>query len=394
MYSWRSWRTSAQATDPGLHSGSRGRRSCACRAECVIGAGYCLGMVIAEELQRLVDSAAGKSRGASVIAALQSGDGGLDLAAADTSSAMATTTPYFLASITKMYTATVVMELAESGTIDLDAPISAYVDPELIRGIHVLDDVDYTDQITGTRLLAQTSGLADYFEGAPKGGVSLVDDLKQGRDRSLGIEDIVEIVRGLRPEFPPGAEGKAHYSDTNYALLGTIIESVTGATVAANFEEKIFAPLGLTETYVFDHTRDQSTPAPFHFKDRVMDIPLAMSSFAPDGGVVSTVSDSIRFLRAFFGAELLSEPGVASMTSHWNRIFFPLQYGSGVMRFRLPRWMTPFKAAPELIGHSGSTGSFAFYHPKRDVYLAGSVNQMDNPNRPYRLMTRMIDLLD
>lgn len=352
--------------------------------------------MVAVELQQLVDRAAGKSRGAGVIAALQSGDGGLDLAAADASSAMTTTTPYFLASITKMYTATVVMSLAENDTIDLDAPISAYVDPGLIHGIHVLDDVDYTDEITGTRLLAQTSGLADYFEGAPKGGVSLVDDLKQGRDRSLDIEDIVEIVRGLRPEFPPGADDgtKAQYSDTNYALLGAMIESVTGATVAANFEERIFSRLGLTQTFVFDHTRDQPTPTPFYFKDRVLDIPLAMSSFAPDGGVVSTVSDSLRFLRAFFGAELLSEAGLASMTSHWNNIFFPLQYGSGVMRFQLPRWMTPFKAAPELIGHSGSTGSFAFYQRKRDVYLAGSVNQMDNPNRPYRLMTRMINLLD
>lgn len=348
------------------------------------------------ELQRLVDRAAGKSRGAGVVAALQSSDGVLDVAAAGAASRVTTTTPYFLASITKMYTATVVVNLAGSGTIEFDAPISTYLDPGLIEGIHVLDGVDHTDEITATRLLAQTSGLADYFEGAPEGGVSLADDLKQGRDRSLNIEDIVEIVRGLRPEFPPGAGGgtRAHYSDTNYALLGAMIEVVTGDTVAANFERMIFEPLGLTQTFVFDHTREQPTPTPFYFKDRVIDIPLAMSSFAPDGGVVATVSDSLRFLRAFFEGELLSEAEVASMTSRWNSIFFPLQYGLGVMRFQLPRWMTPFKAAPELIGHSGSTGSFAFYHPKRDVYLAGSLNQMDKPNRPYRLMTRMIDLLD
>ena len=173
--------------------------------------------MVAVELQQLVDRTAEKSRGAGVVAALQSRDGRLSEAAAAGPAGMTTNTPYFLASITKMFTATVVMKLASSGTIDMDTPISAYLDPELIGGIHVLDGVDHTFGITGTRLLAQTSGLADYFEGAPKRAASLVDELKQGRDRSLGVEDVVDIVRGLQPEFPPGADGdrRAHYSDTN-----------------------------------------------------------------------------------------------------------------------------------------------------------------------------------
>lgn len=76
------------------------------------------------------------------------------------------------------------------------------------------------------------------------------------------------------------------------------------------------------------------------------------------------------------------------MTSRWNRIFFPLRYGYGPMRFEPPRWMPPFEAPPVLIGHSGSTGSVGFYDPRRDVYLAGTVNQVDIPGRPYRLMTQ------
>lgn len=64
------------------------------------------------------------------------------------------------------------------------------------------------------------------------------------------------------------------------------------------------------------------------------------------------------------------------------------------MRFSVPRWMSPFQAQPDLIGHSGSTGSFAFHDPERDIFLAGTVNQMHNPRRPYRLMTQMIGLLD
>jgi CubicO group peptidase (beta-lactamase class C family) len=357
---------------------------------------------IGRRLQQVVGRQAAKKQIHNIVVGIQSADGRIDAAVAaghaDAGSSVAMTidTPYYLASITKMYTATAVMKLASSGEIDLDASISAYLAGELIDGIHVIDGTDYTGRITVSQLLNQTSGLADYFEGKPKGGVSLVDDLKQGRDRSLSIEDILEIVRRLQPEFAPGADGgrKARYGDTNYALLGAIIAVVTGRTVADSFQEMIFTPLGLANTYVFDHVLARPPAAAPYFKERVIEIPLAMSSFAPDGGVVSTVAESLRFLRAFFGGELLAANQLATMTSRCNRIFFPLRYGYGVMCFQLPRWMSPFKGPLELVGHSGSTGSFAFYNPKREVHLAGTVNQMDNPRQPYRLMTQMIGLLD
>jgi len=353
-------------------------------------------------MRALVDRYAAKRQVRSIVAGIQSTDGRIDAAAAagygdvGGSVEMTPDTPYHLASITKMYTATVVMKLAGSGEIDLKAPISEYLSADLVEGIHVMDDTDHGGRIMVSQLLDQTSGLADYFDGTPKGGSSLADDLKEGRDRTLRIDDICEIVRLLPPEFAPGAgDGrKAHYSDTNYALLGAIIEAVTGMTVADTFRETIFEPVGLEHTYVFDHTLTQPAPSAMYFKDRALEIPLAMSSFAPDGGVVSTLAESLRFLRALFGGELLAEEQLAVMTKRWNPIFFPLKYGGGLMRFELPRWMSPFKAPPELIGHSGSTGSFAFYNPKRDVYVAGTVNQMEKPGRPYRLMTQMIGLLD
>lgn len=354
---------------------------------------------IEERLQQLVDRQVGSKQIHSIVVGVQSADGRIDAVAAaghthaDSAVPMTSDTSYYLASITKMYTATVVMKLAGSGEIDLDTPISEYLAADLTGGIHVIDGTDRSSQITVSQLLAQTSGLPDYFDGKSKGGVSLADDLKQGRDRSLSIDDIVAIVRGLSPECAPGAGGKAFYSDTNYALLGAIIETITGAPIAHSFQEMIFTPLELTNTYDFGSGPEQERPADLYMKDRVIDIPLAMSSFAPDGGLVSTVAESLRFLRAFFGGELLTADQLKLMTSHWNRLFFPLRYGYGLMRFEVPRWMSPFKAPPELVGHSGSTGSFAFHNPKRDLHIAGTLNQMDKPNRPFRLMTQVIGLV-
>jgi hypothetical protein len=73
----------------------------------------------------------------------------------------------------------------------------------------------------------------------------------------------------------------------------------------------------------------------------------------------------------------------------WNSLFFPLQYGYGLMYFHLPRyfWLTPL---PEFVGHSGSTGSFAFACPSRSLYLAGTVNQIASPARPFFLMIDLV----
>ena len=77
----------------------------------------------------------------------------------------------------------------------------------------------------------------------------------------------------------------------------------------------------------------------------------------------------------------------------WNRIFFPLDYGYGLMRYQLPRWMTGFRRAPELIGHSGSTNSFAFHAPDLRCHIVGTLNQLDNPARAFKLITKVAMLV-
>jgi hypothetical protein len=75
----------------------------------------------------------------------------------------------------------------------------------------------------------------------------------------------------------------------------------------------------------------------------------------------------------------------------WNKIFFPLEYGIGLAKFKLPRIFSPFKPMPELLGHSGLSGAFAFYAPEKDVFLTGTVNQISNPDISYRLMLQLLN---
>jgi hypothetical protein len=70
----------------------------------------------------------------------------------------------------------------------------------------------------------------------------------------------------------------------------------------------------------------------------------------------------------------------------WNRVQnLAIGYGHGVMRFRLPRWMTG-RRVPEMFGHSGTTASFLFHVPDLDCHVAGSFNQFADPARPFRIL--------
>jgi CubicO group peptidase (beta-lactamase class C family) len=350
---------------------------------------------IAKKVQAVLDAQIGRGHIYNIVAAIQSHDHSIDFVGAagtadpQTGAAMRPDTPYFIASVTKMFTAAIVMGLHEKMCLDLNAPISKYIPAALTRAIHIYKGTDYSDRIKVFELVNQSSGLPDYETEKPRGGKSILDELKAGHDRSISTAEAIEIVRNLSPRFPPGMRGKAHYSNVNYRLLGVIIESVTGQSMAVNFEEKICAPLGLEHTYLFDCTapRRNQVPAVIYFKDAPAHIPKYLSSNVSDGGLVSTAPEVMIFLRAFFEGRLFDKTLLERMMD-WNAIFFPLRYGYGLMYFHLPRFFWP-SPLPEFIGHSGTTGSFAFTCPSRSMYLAGTINQV-SPAKPFFLMIDLI----
>lgn len=315
--------------------------------------------------------------------------------------------PYFIASQTKMFTAAVVFQLLDEGLISgLDDRISKYLAAELIEGIHVYKGNDYSFDITVGELLQQTSGLADYFLEKGKTSPSLFDKILLGQDELYTIKDVTETVRNnLSPKFEPSANKgkKSHYSDTNYQLLGAIIESVTGRSVAENFKSRIFRPLGMSDqTYVYDYRMFVSDgdnkvhPMPFYHKDKELNVPLTMSSFGPDGGIVSTIDDMLVFMKGYFDGKLFNKVHLDKIPSQqqWNTVFSPpLQYGSGLMRFKLPWWMTFGAKMPVLIGHSGANASFSFYAPEEEVFVVGTFNRVDQESRPFAFMLQVLNCL-
>jgi D-alanyl-D-alanine carboxypeptidase len=205
------------------------------------------------------------------------------------------------------------------------------------------------------------------------------------------VDDTIERARkDLRPNFPPGT--RTSYSDTNFQLLGKVIERVTGKPLHIVFEEFFFRPLGLTRTWMVGRSEPLApSPSPADVFYRNMNITRTRSNGAywGEGGIVSTSKEMILFLKALNEGRII-RPDTLKLMHDWRAWRFPLQYGFGTMRFKLPRLASKATGITPLWGHSGSTGSFLYYSEDLNLYMAGTIDQVDSRVAPFRLMGRVM----
>lgn len=297
---------------------------------------------------------------------------------------------YFIASTTKLFTTSLILRLQSENKLNINNTIGQYISPEILNKLHVYKGIDYSQSITIRHLLAHTSGLADYFQNKGSNGKSLEDEIVNGNDQAWNFEQAMERTKNLKAHFVPGTKNKAHYSDANFQLLGRIIESISGKSFAQNCLEHIISPLHLNHTYLYTDASD-TTPFPLYYKTGQLHIPKAMASFGSDGGMVSTSADMLVFIEAFFNGKLFPMEYLSFM-QEWNRIFFPMKSGVGIHKFELPWIFNPTGAVPAFIGHSGLSGALAYYSPRENLYVAGTVNQVAHPDISFRTMIKLAQI--
>ncbi|MGW2132190.1 serine hydrolase domain-containing protein [Streptomyces coelicoflavus] len=138
-----------------------------------------------------------------------------------------------IASTTKLYTATVVLQLVGEGKVGLDTPVEDYL-PGLVRG----DGIDGRN-ITVRQLLQHTSGLPNYTETMPK--------FSEWRHTFVDDYDLLDMAFKEKASFAPGKGWE--YSNTNYTLAGLIVQKVTGRPIGEEITDRIIEPLHLRHTY-------------------------------------------------------------------------------------------------------------------------------------------------
>jgi D-alanyl-D-alanine carboxypeptidase len=262
-------------------------------------------------------------------------------------------------SVTKTYTAALVLKLVESGALDLDAPVTRWK-----------PDFPHAEGVTIRHLLRHTSGLHNHSENP-----AYIPALRSDFTRTWKPEDSFAFMED--PYFAPG-EGW-HYSNANYLLLGQIVEAVAGSSYSAALRERVLDPAGLLHTYV-DVDESPSEPRAHAFLDIDGDGTAEdLSALVPNtsfmsagwaaGAIVATAEDLALWAHRLYGGRFLADESLTAMTD-WVERGDGMQYGLGTVRYTTP-------SGRELWGHKGNTVGYSagvWHDPARDVTIAVLAN--------------------
>ncbi|MGY0375280.1 serine hydrolase domain-containing protein [Clostridium sp. JNZ J1-5] len=297
-------------------------------------------------------------------------------------------TQYAIASITKMYTATVIIKLIEDGLLYFDDTIDKFFPKDYLAGLHIYKGKEYTSTITIQQLLSNTTGLPDLWTEKNATGKSYFNEIYE-EDIELTFDEALKRTKSMKSHFINGTRNKAFYSDINFDLLGEIAKAITHKELKDIYDLFIIQPQELKHTFLCEKT---SVFAPIYLNAKPLNRPLIVASTGASGGIISTAQDTMKFLKSFYTGKLFKESHL-SMLYKWNRIqWFPLEYGVGMMRCKMSRLMSPLFPAPEIIGHSGSTGTFSFYCPSKSLFVTGTINQINK--QPFPLIYLLLHCFD
>ena len=278
--------------------------------------------VSAQQLQQALDRARewSEAPGASV-AIMSDGQllwqGSSGLADVESGLAVDENTLYSLASVTKTFTATMVLRLYEEGKVGLDDPIREYVPPYMPS----------TEEVTVRELLGMTSGYYDV-EGDP-----IIIDWLNNPNFPWTRADILTRVKPVM--FKPGK--RYNYCNTNFVILGGIIDHVSPLGVGGEFQNLIVGPVGL-DGNAFIYRVAIAAPRIAHgydFEDgkpvdvfkgaHLLGVPTSVwGPVWTDGGVVATATGVAQFTDALYGGRILQPATLAAMMQHGPKTTYGL----------------------------------------------------------------------
>jgi len=318
---------------------------------------------------------------------------GVDISLAAGPEAIHAQQPYYIASVSKLFTAVLIGQFVEQGLCSYEDAVSQYLAPEIQDQLHVYKGTDYTSEIRIKHLLNHTAGLNDFVEDKPLSGKSIPELLVEEPDRTwTPLETVHWAKANMRNHFPPG--GGFHYSDTGYHLLGFIIEQITGLPYHEVLKRNIFEPLDMKHSHFSRTPSIEASPyelAKLYLRDKNVTDQESLSILYAGGAIVSTTDDLLKFMKAFVRGQFLTADTIGRMRSDCGRFFLGIDYGYGVMNIKTVPILMPAKY--NCWGNAGSTGSFLFYHPATDAYLIGSLNQFGYGQKGIRIMLQAAEKL-
>ncbi len=266
-------------------------------------------------------------------------------------------THYEIGSITKQFTAAAILQLKSAGKLGLDDRLSVY-----------LPSAPHAAAVTIRQLLSHTSGIHEYLEGA-----HVVDRAA----KPATFAQLMALVAKKPLDFKPGT--KWAYSNTNYIILGRVIEVVSKQPYEAYVREHLFGPAGMTNTATIADEAHLSNMAHGYRTSNGKTVPAKPldDSFAwSAGNIVTTVADLQRWNAALMSGKIISPADYTLMTT-------PQRLPSGASSdYGFGMAVDSFEGQPR-IWHNGGTFGFAAtsqFFPKQALRVIVLTNDEDGPD--------------
>ncbi|MBC8076538.1 MAG: beta-lactamase family protein [Chloroflexales bacterium] len=286
-----------------------------------------------------------------------------------------------IGSLSKMFVATAALQLVEEGKLNLDAPVASYL-PNAVPG---------ADKILLRHVMNHTSGLFDYLDN------QFLSQALRNRQRVWKPQELLDYATQRRPYFAPGTPNRWRYSNTNYVLLGLIIEKVAGKSLAQELRQRVFDRAQLKQTFF---EPDERVPGVLvHGYAGASDWTNIHMSYAwGTGSIVSTVDDLARFAQALFDGQLLKPETMKTMQTFVNANdsfgMKYLEYGMGLMRNRLLTSQARPANVTTALGHIGGVSGYraaVWYIPESKILITAGFNEANVD--PVVLSTKVLDAI-
>lgn len=257
---------------------------------------------------------------------------------------------FYLASVSKQFTAMAVLLLKEQGRLSLDDTLGQLL-PDL---------PSWATSVTVRHLLTHTSGIADYYNlGAARPGFTNAD--------------VVNVVRGMDSlNFAPGS--KFEYSNTGYVLLSSIVQQVSGQGFNEFMQQNVFEPAGMAITVAYDESRPdrKNRCKGFDADGKEDDYPYFTTG---GGGIYSNAED-------LYNWHLALQNGLLILPEAMKEAYTPVQLSNGSVSWYGFGWMLD-EENPAVVLHTGTLTSFRTYI-ERDLATGRVIIMLNNVGKTQR----------
>lgn len=294
-----------------------------------------------------------------------------------------------IASSTKLFISTIILQLVEEGKLNLNDKASFYlnkVDYLNFENVHILNNKRFSNEITIKQLLSHRSGLADIFTDKEQEFFSL---LLQEPAKQYSPELIIQLYYQYNlnqtPHFEPDKGWS--YSDMNFVLIGLIIEQIENTTLSESIRNRILDPLEMKDTYFeFYENPPQKGNLVNQYIGNLNFTEINTSFDWSGGGLVSTNKDLAIFIKSLFNLDLISKKSLNEMIDVRFTNEQENRYGLGIYE-SIYNGNTYF-------GHYGFYGTYIGYCPDTKTVISYSISQATPDFNVYSFVSEILNITE